>query len=272
MIFIDGEFNNLMIRLREQLQELLIEYPNAKDEDTVKGIIGEKFVGYCIGHSLWKLGYCLELLPYPRSYFLTRKYGCNANGHGGMDYLLTIVDEKEIQHKFLIEVKNWGRYRQISRTLFIEAILNRFTRIDPNNEYPRVVTMNTRNVQLIELRCRRNNIQILPIAEHITPESIGNDDVLQYLFNSFIDAFCTFITTAVPEDAYPYLDVENRGVDRTAGIIQDILMGVSYEIIMLRYGVTRGYIMRLASYIRSFGISLPDRRFKDWKIQWEIQE
>lgn len=106
MIFIDGEFDNLIIRLREQLQELLIEYPDAEDEDTVKGIIGEKFVGYCIGHSLWKLGYILHLSPYPRSYFLIRKYGRNADGHGGMDYLLTIVDEKEIRHKFLIEVKN----------------------------------------------------------------------------------------------------------------------------------------------------------------------
>lgn len=132
--------------------------------------------------------------------------------------------------------------------------------------------MNTRNIHLIESRCQWHNIQILPMAEHVTPESIGNDDVLRYLFSSFIDAFCTFITTAAPEDAYPYLDVENRGEDRTVGIIQDILMGVSYEVIRLRYDVSLGYIMRPASYIRSFHIPLPDRRNKDWKIQWEIQD
>jgi len=273
MIFIDGEFDNLIIRLREQLEDLLVRFPDVKNEKDVEGEIGEKFVGYCIGHSLWKLGYTLDLKPYPRSYFLIQKYGRNADGHGGMDYLLTIVDEKEVKHRILIEVKNWAHYNYIPPEMFRNKILSRFTRVDSNREYPWVVTMNTRNIHLIESRCQRHNIHILPMEEHITPLYMDDDCVLIYLFRRFIDVFCTFITSTVPEDVYPYLIVENKGGERrTAGVLQDLMMGVSYDVIILRYGVSRKYIMRMASYIRSFGIPLPDRRNPKWQVQWEIQD
>ena len=272
MLFCDGELDYLMIRLREQLHDLLIQYPGPGKQNTVKGIIGEKFVAYCIGHSLWKLGYCLDPSLHPRSYSLTTKYGCNATGHGGMDFLLDIVDEKGLTHRILIEVKNWKHYSYLSRTTFRKKILNRFRRVDANREYQWVLAMNTRNIGLIKSRCSRYHIKILPIAHHITPEWMRNDNIIKDLFSSFIDAFCTYITNTILEDAYPYLVVENQGKDTTVGIIQDMVLGVSYDIITLRYGVSSEYVMRLASDLRNAGVYLPDRREEEWVVQRVIQE
>ncbi|MCU0851143.1 MAG: hypothetical protein MUC80_07745, partial [Candidatus Thermoplasmatota archaeon] len=90
MLFVDGELDYLLIRLRNQLRDLLIRYPGDGRLNKVKGVLGEKLVRYCIAHSMWKLGYCLDPTPHPRSYTLALKYGCNETGHGGMDILLTI--------------------------------------------------------------------------------------------------------------------------------------------------------------------------------------
>jgi hypothetical protein len=110
------------------------------------------------------------------------------------------------------------------------------------------------------------------MTHHITQESIGNDDVLRELFSSFIDAFCTYITDAVPEDVYPYLAVENQGKDTTIGIIQDLFLGVPYDVITLRYDVSVDYVRRLASELRGAGAYLPDRREEGWVVQRAIQE
>jgi hypothetical protein len=272
MRFTSDELNYLIEHLRNQSNDLLIRYPGDGRLNKVKGILGEKFVGYCIAHSMWKLGYCLDPTPHPRSYSLALKYGCNETGHGGMDILLRIVDKKGITHTVLIEVKNWKRYEYITPDTFRKKILHRFRRVDRSRNYPWVLAMNIRNIPLIESHCRRNHIHILPMAHHITPEWIINDNILRELFSSFIDAFCTYITDVVPEDAYPYLIVEKQGIDTTMGIIQDLLLGVPYYIITLRYGVVRGYIMRLASDLRNDGVYLPDRREEEWVVQRVIQE
>jgi hypothetical protein len=259
-------------RLRNQLHYLLNKYPGAGKLSTVKGILGEKFLCYCVGHGLWKLGYCLDPIPHPRSYSLELKYGCNGTGHGGMDLLLKMVDRGGATHRVLIEVKNWKHYRYITPKTFRAKILERFQRVDAVHEYPWVLAMNTRNKHLINTRCLWYNIHILPIAHHITPESIGNDDVLRELFRSFIDAFCSFITDVVPEDVYPYLVVERQRMDTTMGIIRDLFLGVLYDIIAGRYGVSIDYVMRWASDIRGQGLYLPDRREEEWVVQRVIQE
>jgi hypothetical protein len=92
------------------------------------------------------------------------------------------------------------------------------------------------------------------------------------LFSSFIDAFCTFITDIIPEEVYPYLVVENGGRDATVGIIQDLFLGVPYDVITIRYDVTSEYVMRLASELRGVGVYLPDRREEEWVVQRVIQE
>ncbi len=272
VIFINDELNYLMERLRNQLHDLLIRYPGDGKLNIVKGILGEKLLCYCIGHGLWKLGYCLDPMPHPRSYSLFLKYGCNGTGHGGMDILLIIVDEKGVIHRILIEVKNWKRYRYITPETFRTKILERFQRVDALNEYPWVLAINTRNKPLINFHCLWYNIHILPIAHHITPESIGDDDILRDLFSSFIDAFCAYITSIIPEDVYPYLLVENQGKDATIGIIQDLLLGVFYNVIIKRYDVSRDFVIRLASDLRSTGVYLPDRREKQWVVQRIIQK
>lgn len=272
MIFTNDELNYLIERLRNQLHDLLIRYPGAGKLNTVKGILGEKFLCYCIGHGLWKLGYCLDPTPHPRSYSLELKYGCNGTGHGGMDLLLKMVDGRGATHRVLIEVKNWKHYRYITPETFRTKILERFQRVDALHEYPWALAMNIRNKPLINSRCLWYHIHILPMAHHVTPESVGNDDILRELLSSFIDAFCTYITNAVPEDTYPYLVVENQGRDATMGIIQDLLLGVSYDVITIRYDVTSEYVMRLASELRGAGVYLPDRREEGWVVQRVIQE
>jgi hypothetical protein len=170
MRFVDSELDYLLIRLQSQLQDLFIKYPGANKQNTVKGILGEKFVRYSIGHGLWKLGYCLDPIPHPRSYSLALKHGCNETGHGGMDLLLKMVDGKGAIHRVLIEVKNWKHYGYITPETFKKKILGRFRRVDATREYPWVLTMNTRNIPLIESRCRRYHIHILPMVHHLTPE------------------------------------------------------------------------------------------------------
>jgi hypothetical protein len=264
----EGEYLNLINRLQAQARELIDRYDN---RNTILGIIGEKFVGYCICHSLWKLGYILHFQPYPRSYYIIPRYRADENGIGGVDFLLTIIDDEENRHRLLIEAKNWSHY-DISPHTFNTEILNRFTRVDENRECIWIVTMNNRNVQNINRLCLNYEIHILPIAEHISPEYVEDNNVLRTVFGSFINDFCTLITELVPENSYPYLIVEQNEQDRTGGVIQDLLMGVSYNVIEDRYNVSKGYIFRLASYIRSFNIRLPDRRNKDWRLVWEIQE
>jgi hypothetical protein len=66
--------------------------------------------------------------------------------------------------------------------------------------------------------------------------------------------------------------IEIRGKDTTIGIIQDLLLGVSYDVIILRYDVSIDYVMRLASDLRNAGVYLPDRREEEWVVQRVIQE
>lgn len=262
------EYNSLIGRLRERTQELVSRYD---DSNIILGNIGEKFVGYCICHSLWKLGYPISFHNRPHSYLLTPRFGANAEGIGGIDFRLTIVDLDERIYRFLIEAKNWGHY-PITPTMFNTEILDRFTRLDTSRDYEWMITMNTRNIGNISSRCEEHDIHILPISHHITPEIIQDNTAMRSVFNTFIDSFTTQMMDLAPECAYPNIIIEENEENRTQYVIQDLLLTVPYPIIEHRYGVTRRYIIRLASDIRSFNYPLPDRRRRDWQLQWEIQE
>lgn len=267
MTITDNEFNSLIGRLREQALELDEFYD---DRNTILGNIGEKFVGYCICRSLWRLGYPINFHNAPHSYLLKPKVGADDEGLGGIDYYLKIVNLNENIYRFLIEAKNWGHY-SITPNMFNRQILNRFTTINDNRDYHRIVTMNIRNIDNINARCEENNINILPISHHITPENLHNTNIMRTVFNDFIDSFTNLITTLAPEDSYPDIQVDGFGANRTHNIIQDLLLGVPYSIIEHRYSRSRKYISKIASYVRGF-VPLPDRRRKDWRLQWEIQE
>ena len=50
------------------------------------------------------------------------------------------------------------------------------------------------------------------------------------------------------------------------------LMGVSYDVIESRYNTTKSYISRCANELRRWLPGLPDRRNRDWRVAWEVQE
>jgi hypothetical protein len=260
------EYNSLIGRLRERIQDLVNRYD---ERNIILGNIGEKFVGYCICHSLWKLGYPISFYNHPHSYLLTPRFGANADGVGGIDFKLSVVDLNERIYRFLIEVKNWRHY-PITANMFNNEILDRYN-LDLNGEHHRMITMNTRNIGDIRARCEENNIHILPISQHITPEMIQDNASMRSAFNSFIDSFTNQIKVLAPERAYPNITIEENEENKYQYIIRDLLLTVPYPIIQDRYNVTKNYIIRLASYIRSFNFSLPDRRRKNWRLQWEIQ-
>jgi len=268
----DSEFNQMIVRLREYAEDLVDTYygkPNC--DNTIKGNIGEKFVGYCIFHSMWKLGYPIDFNKQPNSYILTPKFGANAEGSGGIDFKLDIVNLNETEYTLFIEVKNWSAYRSVPPTMFTEEILDRFTR-DGNHEYNWVVTMNDRNIRFINTRCSDNNIHILPIRHHITTDMLQDNTAMRVVFNEFIDKLTVLIRELAPQRSYPTVNSVTDGNSRTQCVMQDLFLGVPYPIIEHRYNVSRGYISRIASYIRSFHIPLPDRRRKDWRLIRELQE
>lgn len=271
MTITDDEFNSLIGRLREYASELTEIYDIIKDRRTILGNIGEKFIGYCIFYILWKLGYPIDFHNRPHSYLLTHKFGADAEGRGGIDFKLTIVDLDERQYIFLIESKNWGHY-PITPTMFRTEILSRFTRYDETRECQWTVTMNTRNIEDINSRCSEHNIHILPINHHITLENLPDTNIMRSVFDNFIDEVSSLIRELAPERSYPDIEVEQFGNNRRQNIIQDLLLGVSYPIIEHKYNRSRAYIARLASHIRSFNYPLPDRRKKNWREIWELQE
>ncbi|MFE3845855.1 hypothetical protein ACFL1L_03225 [Thermoplasmatota archaeon] len=268
MIITESEYESLVPRLIERKNELNSRH---NDRNTILGILGEKFVGYCICHSLWKLGYSLNYQYSPHSYRIVPKYGANEDGVGGIDLHLTITNKDEIRYNFLIEIKNWAHY-SITPSMFRTEILDRFLRVDSHGYYSWIITMNRRNIENLRNRCKENNIHILPIDEHITPDYVGNTNIFKNAIAEFIDAFCSLITELARWREYPYLVVEksdNR--PKWDMISQDILMGVPYDVIELRYNTTRGYICRCASDLRRWIRSLPDRRNKEWVKLWEVQ-
>ena len=266
----DNEYNSLIGRLRERTQEYVDRY--GVSGNTTLGNIGEKFVGYCICHSLWRLGYTISFHNRPHSYLLTLKYGANEEGVGGIDFKLVIVNLDERRYRFLIETKNWGDHYPITADMFSTEILDRFTRIDTNREYVWVITMNTRNIEGIQPRCENNNIHILPIEHQITPDNISDNAIMRPVFNNFIENFIAQMMTLAPESSYPDITIDESRRNRTQYVMRDLFLNVPYPIIQHRYEVSRRYIIRLATYIRSFHYPLPDRRRKNWRLQWEIQD
>jgi hypothetical protein len=269
MIILESEYNSLISRLQERTREIDSNYD---DRNTILGNIGEKFVGYCICHSLWKLGYELSYQYPPCSYKIIPRYGANEDGIGGIDFHLEITNSNECRYCFLIEAKNWSHY-VITPDMFNSQILNRFTRVDNDRQCTWMITMNRRNIESIHTRCQENNIHIIPITEHITPPYVENESTIKMVIAEFINSFCTLITELASQSSYPYLKVERTdNKPKWNMIFQDLLMGVPYSVIESRYDTTRSYISRCSSELRRWIRDLPDRRNRDWRLLWEIQE
>lgn len=155
--------------------------------------------------------------------------------------------------------------------MFNTEILQRYLDVDVVHHDHWIVTMNRRKIHFITENCRVNNIYILPLSHHITPQQMAHHNILKDAYQSFIDEFERLIKELAPEDAYPDMYLLMQNMKRSSKVMQDILMGVSYQVIRNRYDVSINYIYKLASFINQFGNILPDRRNPDWQEQWEIQ-
>lgn len=268
----DAEYNSLVGRLRAYTTNLVETYPALSQDKVVKGNIGEKFVGYCIFHGLWRLGYALYLSGFRHSFRIQPKYGANAQGQGGVDFRYIIANLDESRYRFLIECKNWDDDYHITRNMFENEIYDRFGPLDVNQVYYWILTMNTRNIDEIRILCEDVNIHILPMRNQITPDNISSDTVMRPLFSEFIDAFMDLMKTLAPESSYPEIHTDGFEGNKSHYIIQDLLLCVPYPLIEERYDCSRGYIAKLASYVRKWRIPIPDRRSRNWREIWELQE
>jgi hypothetical protein len=269
MRFVDNELDILVDRLQERTNDWL---GSCNTMDLIKGNIGEKLVGYCICHGLWKLGYSLNLTDRLKSYNIQPRYRADASGYRGIDFLLTIIDSNRDRHVYLIEVKNWDNYI-ITPDTFNDEILSRFTRVDRNRRYNWILVMNARNWRYIRQQCDNEYIFSLRLPKLITHNDVFNSELIEDILKNIIEGFCSVVTEISSDREYPYLTVENR--DNRAKwdmIAQDILMGVSYDVIESRYNTSKSYISKCASRLRRRFPDLPDRRNRDWRVAWEVQD
>lgn len=201
---------------------------------------------------------------------LKPKYGADSQGRGGIDFYLVLTNLDEQKYHFLIEVKKLRGDYSIDEGWFKKEILSRYTRVDRDGNYHRLLIIHQGNVRHIDSLCIENNIMILPYRHQFTNEYIKYTTKIKWDFGSFIKTLSAILMELAPEDSYPDISIEQQ--TKYEGVIQDLLMCVSYNVIQQRYHVSRKYIMRLASYIRSFNIPLPDRRRNDWREVWELQD
>lgn len=264
----DIEYNSLIERLREHSANLVEKYD---DRNTIIGNIGEKFVGYCVCHVLWRLGRPINFQNSPGTYTIESRFGADNEGRGGIDFKLILVDLNEIRHGLLIECKNWGQHYDITPDMFSTQILNRFTRIDRDIEYNWFITMNVSKIEDIDFNCREHNIRILPLNTQITPDNIQSDEIMRPILDNFIDRFTSIILDISPQGTHPEVIIDGEG-PKWRYIMRDLFLSVPTPIIEHRYNCSRKTISNIASYIRGFLPNFPDRRTKDWRAIWELQE
>lgn len=269
MRFLDNELDILVDRLQDRTNDWLA---SCSTMELIKGNIGEKFVGFCIYHGLWKLGYSLNLTDSLKSYNIQHRYRADARGYGGIDFLLTIIDSNGHRHVYLIEVKNWANYI-ITPDTFRDEILSRFTRVDRNRRYNWILVMNARNWRYIRQQCDNEYMFHLRLPRQITYDDVFDIELMEDIFMEKIREFCSLVSETSNETEYPYLAVENRGNrTKTDMINQDIRMGICNNVIESRYDTTKEYISRCTSRLRRRFPDLPDRRNRDWRVAWEVQE
>ena len=123
-----------------------------------------------------------------RSYTITKHYGTkDFSPRGGIDRYISIIDELGDKYNISLEVKNWMSMKYITDETFRDEILDRYK--DCSESDYKVLAITRHNIPLIEERCVENNIRILPIENHITPEMDreGMEYALYFFYKEFSD-------------------------------------------------------------------------------------
>ena len=136
-----------------------------KNLNNVKGKLGELYVRFNIRYTLQKNGYKERHCTDPKTFTLIPLY----RGYKGIDIYLRVTDKDNKTYRAFIEISNWGKYHDINEYLFNTRILAKFNRFDKNHKYIHILCMNKRNSKLVEDYCKKNDILLIPLREHITP-------------------------------------------------------------------------------------------------------
>jgi len=134
------------------------------DSNMQKCKLGETYVPYNITKQLRERGIIQSRWIKPLSYRFIMQYP----KHNDIDMYLRLVDENLKIYRCYINIYNWKRMRDINDFIFQNRILATFQRIDPEHRNIHIITMNHRNIPLMAERCKKHNILILPMNEHIT--------------------------------------------------------------------------------------------------------
>lgn len=179
--------------LKAWSNKFLEEIERVNNEDNTRnnklGKIGERFVEDGIKFSLAGRGYVFDpSLTNDNTFDILPYFGADENNVGGIDFYVKVKHGGKI-YEFLVEVKNWASYKNISDDIFDKEILDRFKERDPNHEMFWVLAMNKRNVPLISGRCDEVGIYIVPLEEHLTTTDYINAGNLQHTMRKFSNGF-----------------------------------------------------------------------------------
>jgi hypothetical protein len=139
------------------------------DRNNCLGHLGECYVKECIKHQLNKSGLQYSYVTRPMAYRIRYQYPKKF----GIDIYLRMVDSDMGIHKAMIEVANWKvMVGGINDYIYNTRIVNKFRVWDKHNKCVHILCIQRRNIKYIADRCREDNIYIIPLREHYTPELI----------------------------------------------------------------------------------------------------
>ena len=224
------------------------------------GKIGERFTKYGLRYYLWERGFKVRNQG-ERTFKIDPQYRASTRGIGGIDFRLEFIYQRK-KYDCYIESKNWGAYQKISKKTFDEEILDRFTK---NANAPGciwIVTMNKRNLHLINQRCQQNNIHILPLEEHITSQFLTQHH-LTYIMEKFLDEYSSLLNSLTGRKIS---NVKRTSKTNIPGTYEwDLEIGIPYNLIASKYNQKVSYLRKRNSELRKQGIDLPDRRSREWR-------
>lgn len=146
------------------------------DRNNLLGKMGEAFVFYNINYQLRSKGLEWTYDTKPNTYYMIPQYRSNKNGNGGqggIDIYIRMIDNDGLIHRCMVEVSNWMHMVDgIPDEIYNKKIFDKFKEYDRLCRCHRISAITKNNIKELKERFDRDDISILPIRAHITPEYI----------------------------------------------------------------------------------------------------
>jgi len=260
----------LVDEIKDKIDVIERKYPDKKDENNKLGVIGEVFVNRGMKHCLLNMGFTRSMEPISHSFWITPQYKADKiKKQGGIDYLLRITDNANKDAIFLVESKNWNKYKDgISPDTFEKKIYSRFKECDPNHKWIWVVTMNKDNYQSIAEYCEGLEINVLRIDSQIK-DNIKIKD-LRRILKSFVKELSDMMIYFFGDDVKKeYVLGTKDYVSALEGIKDYIRHGVPDSITASAFKREVRYVENVKSKMKKNGELAVDRKRKESRALWE---